>query len=258
MGGAILAASAWPFVAAKNWARADRCLKKFRPAIAVRAKARQSDEVMSRICLGPPQIIWGAVAGFIFGCGPNVQMIYEGNVRFEHCYRLDLDPTIAPTHRRACWQDWLARHTYAQSGDRLSHAQQRLLALDKGDQATLSLDIDAGPQGQPAADGVPMPSSIHAAPPPKAIEAVPAPSQAPSSATKTARAPPEAECSDGCRARWSECSSGCESQDKQTSSEIASAKPPMGVSVPTSQKNIKDACNNCRKTFKACMHRCFK
>jgi hypothetical protein len=213
---------------------------------------------MSRIFLGSPQGIWVPIAGFIFGCGPNVQMIYEGNVRFEHCYRLDLDPTIAASHRRACWQDWLARHTYAQSGDRLSHARQRLNELDKGDQSTLSLAIDAGPQGQPAAEGVPMPSSIHAAPPPKAIEALPTPSQAPSPATKVIAAPPEAECSDGCRTHWNECASGCENQDKPTPSESASSKPPMGVSVPASQKNIKDACNNCRKTFKACMHKCFK
>jgi len=185
-------------------------------------------------------------------------MIYEGNVRFEHCYRLDMDPTIAPSHRRACWQDWLGRHTYAQSGDRLSHARQRLNELDRGDQATLTLVIDAGPQVQLAAQGVPMPSSIHAAPPPKAIEAPPAPSQLPSSLPKVATVPPEAECSDGCRAGWNECSSGCENQERPTSGERASSKAPMGVSVPTSQKNIKDACNNCRKTFKACMHRCFK
>lgn len=29
-------------------------------------------------------------------CGPSVQSIYEGNVRFEHCYRLDLDTSDIP------------------------------------------------------------------------------------------------------------------------------------------------------------------
>ncbi len=214
---------------------------------------------MSRIFLGSPQGLWVLIAGFVFGCGPNVQMIYEGNVRFEHCYRLDLDPTIAPTHRRACWEDWLARHTYAQSGDRLSHARQRLSELEKGNQATLSLDIDAGPQGQPAAEGVPMPSNIHAAPPPKAVEVPPAPSQPPSASPKVAPTAPEAECSDDCHAHWNECAGSCDNQDKPTSnSGNASSRPPMGVSVPTSQRNTKDACNNCRRTFKTCMHRCFK
>jgi len=186
-------------------------------------------------------------------------MIYEGNVRFEHCYRLDLDPTIAPSHRRACWEDWLARHTYAQSGDRLSHARQRLSDLEKGNQATLSLDIDAGPQGQPAAEGVPMPSSIHAAPPPKAVEAPPVPSQPPSASPKVTPVTPEAECSDDCRSHWNECAGSCDNQDNPTpNSGNASSRPPMGVSVPTSQRNTRDTCNNCRKTFKACMHRCFK
>ena len=37
------------------------------------------------------------LAALLFGlglgaaCGPSVQSIHEGNVRFEHCYRLDLE-----------------------------------------------------------------------------------------------------------------------------------------------------------------------
>ncbi len=93
-------------------------------------------------------------------------MIYEGNVRFEHCYRLDLDPSIAPSHRRACWQDWLARHTYGQSSDRLTHAQQRQEALNRGDQATLPLLGDAGVQQRQVSAPMPMPSNIYSAPPP--------------------------------------------------------------------------------------------
>lgn len=114
---------------------------------------------------------------FIFGCGPNIQMIYEGNVRFEHCYRLDMDPTIAPPHRRACWQDWLARHAYAQSGDRVSHAKQRLNDLDKGDQATVVLHVDAGHDSSPA-EALPLPTNIYDAPPAVAVEPVRAPARA--------------------------------------------------------------------------------
>jgi hypothetical protein len=43
------------------------------------------------------------------GCGPSVQSIYEGDVRFEHCYRLDLELDVAPSHRQACWTSWLDR-----------------------------------------------------------------------------------------------------------------------------------------------------
>ena len=233
--------------------------KKSQPPIAVEAKSRQAACVMPRIRLGVPEGLGVAFACLILGCGPNVQMIYEGNVRFEHCYRLDLDPTIAPAHRRACWQDWLDRHTYAQTGDRLNHARQRLSQLDKGDQATLSLQLDAGAEGRAMAESVPMPSSIHAAPPPRALEAAPVPSAPPIAPPKHQTPPPEAECSDECRGRWNECSIGCDNQDSPlTSSANTETKAPMGVSVTTRQKNQKDACVNCRRAFKTCMRRCYK
>lgn len=185
-------------------------------------------------------------------------MIYEGNVRFEHCYRLDLDPTIAPAHRRACWQDWLARHTYAQTGDRLNYARQRLTELDNGKVSTLALQIDGGTAAAPTADAVPMPSSVHAAPPPRAQEPIPAPSQPPPPLKKI-EPPPEAGCSEPCVIHWNECAASCEADDKPLSIKSnGDNKAPMGVSAPPSQKTAKDACNDCRRTFKTCMHKCYK
>ena len=208
-----------------------------------------------------PRFLVPQALGFaclLFGCGPNVQMIYEGNVRFEHCYRLDLDPTIAPAHRRACWQDWLARHTYAQSGDRLSYARQRLSQIDNGQQATLMLQIDGGTSAAPTADAVPMPSSVHAAPPPRAPEPTAVPSQAPPP-PKKAKPLPEAECSDACMGHWNDCAPSCDGKDKPPSGEDnVDTKASMGVSVPLSQKNQKDACADCRRAFKACMRKCYK
>jgi hypothetical protein len=215
---------------------------------------------MPQILLGLSKGLGVACVCFGFGCGPNVQMIYEGNVRFEHCYRLDMDPTIAPTHRRACWQDWLTRHTYAQSGDRLSHAQQRLNDLDRGDQSTLTLSVDAG-NGGPLAGSLPLPMNIHDAPPPRAIEPVPTPSQLPKqSVGPPTPAPPGAECSDECRVHWEACAQSCVNHDDALLSGVQSAaKLPTDVTVPASQKkDLKYECLNCRRQLKACMRRCYK
>jgi len=59
-------------------------------------------------------------------CGPSVQSIHEGGVRFEHCYRLDLDEEVTPGHREACWKEWLASYTYGQSADRIDYARRRI------------------------------------------------------------------------------------------------------------------------------------
>ena len=66
-------------------------------------------------------------------CGPSVQSIYEGDVRFEHCYRLDLELDVAMSHRQACWTTWLDRYTYGQSRDRLEYARRRVRAFASGD-----------------------------------------------------------------------------------------------------------------------------
>jgi hypothetical protein len=101
-------------------------------------------------------------------CGPSVQFIYEGNIRFEHCYRLDFDENIAPTHRKACWEDWVLRYTQGQTRDRLDYARRRISEMDQGARATLTLRVadskDAGassPLGLPA----PIPTNLHTPPP---------------------------------------------------------------------------------------------
>lgn len=193
------------------------------------------------------------------GCGPNVQMIYEGNVRFEHCYRLDLDTSIAPTHRLACWQDWLARHTYGQGGDRLAHARRRQEELNRGDQATLPLLSDAGVQQMQVTSPLPMPSNIHNAPPPKSPE-TPQAMAPPASASAEAKPPalPEAACENACRVLWEGCSPRC---NEVSTLHAASRKAPPNTVKDTgalTQKNQKESCSACTATFKACMRRCFR
>lgn len=200
------------------------------------------------------------VTGFLgacldVGCGPNVQMIYEGNVRFEHCYRLDLDASIAPSHRRACWQDWLARHTYGQTGDRLAHARQRLDELSRGDQATLPLLEDAGVEQRQVTAPVPMPTNIHSAPPPKAPEAKPV--LAPVIASAPAKQMlPESECARGCQAAWEKCSPSCD--DASAGSSAAHAGDLTGDAGLADPKSQKATCTVCTRTYRSCMRRCFR
>jgi hypothetical protein len=194
-------------------------------------------------------------AGLNFCCGPNVQLVYEGNVRFEHCYRLDLDPTIATSHREACWKDYLSRHTYAQTGDKIGYARQRLNELKSGQRSMLALNLDGGRSGAPRADTVPMPSSIHAAPPPRAPEA-PAPSQ--TVQPKSAEAPVESECTDACTFRWNDCFTSCQAKHGSASQPLGTGRTSTAGPAISSQKAPREACSECEKAFKVCMQRCYR
>ena len=77
-----------------------------------------------------------------------MQSIYEGDVRFEHCYRLDLDLNIAPTHREACWKQWLTSYTYGQARDRIEYARRRVRAFASGDVTRPSLEASSEPDAQ--------------------------------------------------------------------------------------------------------------
>lgn len=115
----------------------------------------------------------GALALLLVGsgfcaCGPSAQYMYESQIRFEHCYRLDLDPSIVHSHRAACWEEWQARYKNNQTRDRLEYAKKRVDSLAAGHHTTLALDLarsgDAGVAvvpGDPAA----LPTSVHASPP---------------------------------------------------------------------------------------------
>jgi hypothetical protein len=166
-----------------------------------------------------------------------VQSIYEGDVRFEHCYRLDLELDVAPTHRQACWTTWLDRYTYGQPRDKLEYARRRVRAFSTGDADKPELRLGQNEVQQDARQFylvVPSPTSVHAPPPPIATrmnavtEAPPAPS---SSADKPA---PGEECAAACRAAFGSCNQACD----------PAAKTP--------------ACKSCDPDYKKCMARCFE
>jgi hypothetical protein len=171
------------------------------------------------------------------GCGPSVQSIYEGNVRFEHCYRLDLELDVATGHRQACWKTWLERYTYGQSRDRLEYARRRVRAFAAGDTDRPVLNIGGTDPEQESRQFylvVPAPTSVHASPPPIATR-VNLPGEAPApSAKPTSKPTPGEDCSGACRAAFSSCSDACESDPKST------------------------ACKSCDPDYKKCMQRCFE
>jgi hypothetical protein len=89
-------------------------------------------------------------------------------MRFEHCYRLDYDEHIVPTHRRTCWAEWVDNYAKGQTRDRIEYAKRRVESLDRGDAGVLALHLeDPADAGKPTAvaDPAPIPTSPHAPPP---------------------------------------------------------------------------------------------
>jgi hypothetical protein len=168
-------------------------------------------------------------------CGPSVQLIYEGNVRFEHCYRLDLDLAIAPTHREACWRQWLKSYTYGQPRDRTEYARKRIRSFMAGDvsRPTLNLGSEPRPEDRQFYLVVPNPTSAHAPPPPIATRMYADERDAPL-APPPATAP-GASCATDCSSSWKSCQAACA---------------PDGGASDT-------ACRSCEPDYKACMKRCF-
>ena len=174
-------------------------------------------------------------------CGASVQSIYEGNVRFEHCYRLDLEVDTAPTHREACWKEWLGMYTYGQPRDRIEYARRRAQAFASGDINRPSLDIgeDSAKKGEARQFYlvVPSPTSVHAPPPPIATRwyADAGTPPAPTVTTEQLEAPAD-QCIAGCRGTRSECEGACISD--------------AGTPLP--------GCTACDSKYKSCMKRCFQ
>ncbi len=181
------------------------------------------------------------------GCGPSVQSIYEGNVRFEHCYRLDLDPAIALPHREACWREWLRAYTYGQTTDRIEYARRRLLEIKVSPNLmVLRMRLAAPAPSAPAPAEATGPRTTHEAPPSTAQTAAgegdPA---AAGSASETAFEQPPVEvagkdlppghlCSGRCGEGWRDCQKNCTS----------------GRELPL--------CDGCAADFRRCVRRCYE
>lgn len=189
----------------------------------------------------------GGAARLLVACGPSMQSIYEGNVRFEHCYRLDLDTNISPTHRRACWAEWRQIYTYGQSGDRIDYANRRLGALASGDVSRPLLALDAGPTASVAAAESPLPANLHVSPPSTVKPVSPASRDAgaePRDAGEEPRdagppLPPAADCTRACQAEWAVCGAPCRATDEGDTAQAPSK-----------------SCKRCDADYKKCVRRC--
>ncbi|HLV65234.1 MAG TPA: hypothetical protein VKY73_05455 [Polyangiaceae bacterium] len=188
-----------------------------------------------------------AVATFLsLGCGPSVQSIYEGNVRFEHCYRLDLDVDVVPSHRELCWRRWLARYTYGQPRDRIEYARRRVRAFSRGDMTRPTLDLRPRGEGAPPkTEERPLaPRDPHAPPPSVAPEGgAGAAGDEPASdgGAPRERELPGAACAEACAGAFRTCRAPCDDPEPG---------PGFRAETPT--------CAGCTTDYKACMRRCFE
>jgi len=190
-----------------------------------------------------------------FACGPSLNTVHEGAVRFEHCYGVDLNPKAEASQRKACWQLWVSSYTVGQPRDRIEYAQRRLHALDGDDEKCpqLALDRDHPPEARQFYLVVPTPTSVHAPPPPVATvlqagdggvpPGAPSADLAKSDAgtagrgAKTsdgAKAPPSEICATRCRSAWQSCDGAC-------------ATP-----------STKSVCADCKTAYTRCMRGCFE
>ena len=171
------------------------------------------------------------------GCGPGLEAMHESTLRFEHCYRLDMDGHIAPPHREHCWRDWTETYASGQPLDRIEYARRRISQLESGETGTLTVGGVAQPQqrvfeelatSSPTAPmAAPAPTSAHE-PPPKTA---PAP-EGVAKALPPASPRPGQECTVGCNNTLDECDRLCEKKQAD--------------------------CAACAQDYRTCMRRCFQ
>jgi hypothetical protein len=150
---------------------------------------------------------------------------HEGEVRFEHCYRLDEEGTESQDVRCRCWREWVHAHTYGQSRDRIDYATRRERALAQA-QANGENAPPASATVDPARAGAvssPVPTSAFASPPrtvsPDAGTDTPASTVLALAASNDAprRPVPGAVCAGSCGAKWLDCGQGCKAAGCQSS-----------------------------------------
>lgn len=186
-------------------------------------------------------------------CGPSFQAIYEGNVRFEHCYALEENPQAAMPDKAACWRDWSERYTYGQTRDRIHYATARYVALAEArDIPTDEALMMAAPGETPRKSTIMAPAPTNAfAPPPKVLDPtdaaatgrplanasdVPSPT-VDAGAAAGAAALAATPCTDQCAVALTSCSLG-----------------PASDAGSAAKKKRGDAC---LRSYRACMRGCF-
>lgn len=158
-------------------------------------------------------------------CSLTYQSVYEGDVRFEHCYRLDDERQVPIADKRQCWRDWSQKYTYGQKRDRVEYALGRERTLAQA-QTSGERSAPPGTNANPGnANASPQPTSAFA-PPPSTMtrDAGPDDGARPplvASLVQSANAPPPlapgATCGGTCGKTWVECGRQCKGAACQSS-----------------------------------------
>ena len=190
-------------------------------------------------------------------CGPSIQSIHEGSVRFEHCYRLDFDVRIAPSHRHACWEQWTRVYSYGQARDRVEHARRRLTELEAGDPEPPNLNLDETESGREREFYMSMPTHMDAHTPPPPVATAPV-EEVPKQVV------PGDECMIRCRQQRGSCLSACPAGSQpgkvdDKSPEKAPPEPQAEADKPKeSEGEAPETQCTCEADYKTCATRCFE
>lgn len=205
---------------------------------------------------------WLLFLGFSAACAPSYQAVYEGNVRFEHCYALEENPQKSLPEKSMCWRDWSEHYTFGQTRDRVQYAISRYVALSQMNAAPTDEAMMMGAPGEmPRSTTILAPAPTNAfAPPPKVLDVdggvlektvTPGhPGEAGGSmgmgnvptlnidagvpVTIVQPVLPASSCSDGCGSDYKSCATGCDGD--------------AGA----------NACGKCQSKYRTCMRSCFK
>lgn len=147
-------------------------------------------------------MIVAAISGVVIACGPSFRTVVEGDMRFEHCYRIDEDPQTPVDQKRACWHDWTARYTKGQDRSRVKYAKDRIHVLE-GAPTSAYAAPSVSASGSVIAS--PSPSSPYVPPPSTVASTVPS-----VSGEKSAVAPTKVQvCTEACNKDWRTCIAPC-------------------------------------------------
>lgn len=149
----------------------------------------------------------GLLAPLLVGCGPSFEAIQEGDLRFAHCDRLDLDRHISASHRLHCWREWQRVYTYGQTRDRIEYAKRRIAEVASGDPDP-PFELPSGESRPADARSPATPNPVHS--PPPAI--VPVAGTEAVLADRAAEGKSGPGCRSSCEAEHNVCAPGCETQ----------------------------------------------
>jgi hypothetical protein len=196
--------------------------------------AKVGSAVMLRLVFAPSgparrrfsPVLWaGLLAVVLVGCGPSFETIQEGDLRFAHCDRLDLDRHISASHRLHCWREWQRVYTYGQTRDRVEYAKRRIAEVASGDPDP-PFELPTGQSRRPDARSPATPDPVHS-PPPAIVPVAGGESVLPDRAAEGKYGPG---CRSDCEAEHTACAPACETQ-------------PTG-------------CKTCESAFNLCLDNC--